>query len=501
MSFVKVEGSRFLDASGRHLLLHGINLVNKDPSVGYIGEEGPTDFALWRSWGLNCVRLGMIWDGLEPEPGVYNEGYLQAIDQQIDWAAANDLYVILDMHQDLYSVLFADGAPAWATLTDGNPHLSESGVWSDAYFTSPAVHAAWDNFWANAAAPDGVGLQEHYAHLWAQIAGRYAGNRTVIGYDLMNEPMPGSMALQAQLLMLSVGAERLAKDAAGRALSAVELAEQWLTPEGRSNILDLLRDIAIYAPVADASEALYASFEIEKLMPFYRRVMTAIRAVDQDHIVFLGTTMSSNLGMRSHIQPVHIDEARDSLQAYAPHGYDLVTDTPDIAAPSAERIEFIFRRHGETAARLAMPALVGEWGAYDRHPGTLAPAQHVVHQFERLLFSETYWAYLPGTQEMPCFQAINRPYPARISGRLIHYSHEPSTRTFTCQWMEDPAVGAPSTVFVPEWFDFESLLVQLEPPGNIKVQPTGAGCFLEITPLADSGARRLHMTGTGYPGR
>ena len=144
MAFVTVEGDRFIDGNGRSLLLHGINLVNKDPSVGYLGPESANEFAAWRAWGLNCIRLGVIWDGLEPEPGVYNEAYLQGIDQQIAWATENDLFVILDMHQDLYSVRFADGAPEWATLTDDQPHLEESDVWSDAYFTSPAVHAAWN---------------------------------------------------------------------------------------------------------------------------------------------------------------------------------------------------------------------------------------------------------------------------------------------------------------------------------------------------------------------
>ena len=361
MAFITVEGDRFIDANGRSLLLHGINLVNKDPSVGYLGPEGAKEFAEWRAWGLNCIRLGVIWDGLEPKPGVYNEAYLQGIDQQIAWATENDLFVILDMHQDLYSVRFADGAPEWATLTDDQPHLEESDVWSDAYFTSPAVHAAWNNFWNNAPAADGIGLQDHYAQAWAMLARRYANNPTVVGYDLMNEPMPGSEALQAQLLMLNKGAELLA-EINDDAPNVMELAEQWLTPNGRSHILELLRDINLYAPVADAPEVVYGQFEEEKLMPFYQKVADAIRAVDQNHIIFMGTTMGSNLGMRSHLTPLTADGERDRQQAYAPHGYDLVTDTPDLANASPERVEFIFKRHAETAVRLQMPMLVGEWG-------------------------------------------------------------------------------------------------------------------------------------------
>jgi len=89
-------------------------------------------------------------------------------------------------------------------------------VWSDAYFTSPAVQTALDNFWKNAPAPDGVGLQEHYARAWAMLARRYAEEPAVIGYDLMNEPFPGSAAAASQVLLFERGAELLAQLDSGR---------------------------------------------------------------------------------------------------------------------------------------------------------------------------------------------------------------------------------------------------------------------------------------------
>lgn len=58
-------------------------------------------------------------DRLEPEPGVYNEDYLKEIDERIQWAEQNNLFVVLDMHQDLFSVKYSDGAPEWATLDEG----------------------------------------------------------------------------------------------------------------------------------------------------------------------------------------------------------------------------------------------------------------------------------------------------------------------------------------------------------------------------------------------
>lgn len=484
-----------MDFQERHVILHGVNVVNKSPAEGYLFDAGPELFAALRDWGFNVVRFGVIWDGLEPEPGVYDEAYLARIDRQITWAKEAGLLVFLDMHQDLYSILYSDGAPAWATLTDGAPHVDMGGVWSDAYFTSPAVQAALDNFWANAPAPDGVGLQGHYAQAWAHLARRYADEPAVIGYDLMNEPFPGSAAVQAQTLMFAKGAELLAAVAPTLADSVEDLMMKWLTPEGRSTILNLLRDMDIYTQVVDVTEPLYAEFEKTALMAMYRRVARAIRTVDPASALFLNTTMGSNMGVYSGVEPVVLDGARDPAQVYAAHGYDLVVDTPDIAQASPERVELIFRRHGETAQRLGMPLLVGEWGAYGRSPGTLPAAWQVVHQFEKLLCSETYWAYEPGIEHFPCFQAIQRPYPERVAGTLHSYHYDPESGVFTCTWEENSQIAAPSRIYLPDWFSFDAANLTLAPAGNgITISPTSpasANRHLEILPTGGTCVRTL----------
>ena len=121
LGWVTASGTQFLDASGKLLLLHGLNVANKSPEEGYVGDLTPKDFATIRSWGMNCIRLAILWDGLEPQPGHLDKAYLDRIAQRVAWAKAQGLYVLLDMHQDLYSVKFSDGAPAWATLDEGQP--------------------------------------------------------------------------------------------------------------------------------------------------------------------------------------------------------------------------------------------------------------------------------------------------------------------------------------------------------------------------------------------
>ena len=73
MDKITVQQKRFIDAKGRHVILNGINMVYKGELVcgkmNYIPPWNEEDFKLLRDWGFNVVRLGLIWDAVEPEPG------------------------------------------------------------------------------------------------------------------------------------------------------------------------------------------------------------------------------------------------------------------------------------------------------------------------------------------------------------------------------------------------------------------------------------------------
>jgi len=490
--FVTVKEGRFVDGAGRHLLLHGMSVINKSKKQQYVLWQKEADFARMRQWGMNCIRLGVLWDGLEPEPGTYNETYLEQIDQWIRWAKANDLYVYLDMHQDLFSVLYSDGAPAWATLTDGQPHLSEGGVWSDAYFTSPAVQAAFDNFWANKPAPDGIGVQEHFAKVWRMLAARYAGEPAVIGYDLFNEPNMGNRSPEAMIYMIAKFSELLQAKGVAEAPDAMNLLEQWGASEGRSMLMKQLEDMTMYREILGAIEPIYNEFERTQLMPMYQRVTNAIREVDPHHIIFLETSMASNMGVRSGIEPVlGADGRRDPYQAYAPHGYDIVVDTPDIAKASTGRIELIFQHHAETARRLNMPMLVGEWGAYGGAGKEIIPAARtVLRQFEKAMCGETYWEYGKDLLQCQYLEILQRPVPLCVSGRLTAYESQPETHAFACAWEEDSAISAPTRIYLPETYFNAQTRIVLEPSGaGYTAEPAGVAdkaVFLSIPPAGQA---------------
>lgn len=401
----------FIDREGREVVLRGVNLISKDASARYQSWHTEEDIARLRAWGMNCIRLGMLWDGVEPAPGQYDEDYLDYVAMRVEQAARHGLYVFLDMHQDLFSVKYSDGAPAWATLDEGKPHVTGS-VWSDAYLLSPAVQTAFDNFWANAPGPDGVGIQERYARMWAHVAARFAGAPNVIGYDLMNEPFPGSAVEALPLAIAMSPFLRLVSERLGEDFDPLELAGQWLEHEGRERLTQLLGDLEIYRAFLDAQAAISQRFEREQLMPMYQRVAEAIREEDPHGILFLETSYFCNAGVPSAIAPLVINGKRDPQQAFAPHGYDIVVDTPGLAQSNAARVALIFERHAAKAKELGMPMIVGEWGAFGNAGEGIRPAvQQVLAQFEKHGCGDTYWDYGKHLPTASYLDLLQRPVP------------------------------------------------------------------------------------------
>ncbi|MFW6051505.1 MAG: glycoside hydrolase family 5 protein [Myxococcota bacterium] len=209
------EGGRIVDSEGREVLLRGVNV---NAFVEYWqGSDFPTTFPftpedadMMAAIGWNAVRLLLSWSRVEPEPGVYDEAYLDEVAEAVEVLAARGIYSIIDMHQDAWSATLAarpdevceegtpafgwDGAPAWATLDGGEPRC-----FSGSRELNPAVRAAFAAFWENAAGPGGVGIRTRYADMWRHVAARFASIEGVAGYDMMNEPNAFDTDAQEQL--------------------------------------------------------------------------------------------------------------------------------------------------------------------------------------------------------------------------------------------------------------------------------------------------------------
>jgi endoglycosylceramidase len=230
---------QIVDASGRSVLLRGVNVAGLgdywradlrrsypvDTAAYAYGACPPSDTSIEppsvcasdlphiARLGFNSVRLTLSWSLLEPRPGVVDPAYLRRIDQVVGWARDAHLWLVLDIHQDgwskyaytrgscppgLDSTPGFDGAPLWATDTT----LPFCTVQSTREL-DPGVALNFQRLWSDVPGPDGIGLQEHLCHVMAVLAGRYAHNDTVLGYDLLNEPSPGTALPPAAELQIN----------------------------------------------------------------------------------------------------------------------------------------------------------------------------------------------------------------------------------------------------------------------------------------------------------
>ncbi len=219
--FVRVQGKELIGADGKLLLLRGINLGNWLVPEGYMFrfDHGPQsareidvlfrDLAgpdatdrFWREWRENYISKGdiefirksgfnSVRIPLHHALFVENGAGFPLLDRAVRWCRDAGLLVILDLHA-------APGGQTGTNIDDswGYPWL----------FESPKA-------------------QEETIALWRRLAARYKDDPAVLGYDLLNEPIPHFPNLQK------------------------------------------------YNPL---------------LEPFYKRLVAAVREVDKNHVVILG---------------------------------------------------------------------------------------------------------------------------------------------------------------------------------------------------------------------
>jgi aryl-phospho-beta-D-glucosidase BglC (GH1 family) len=166
--FLSTQGTSIIDSSGHEIVLRGVNYP------GYQGGDpqphNPYAYYNFAQSGFNVVRLPISWANLEPRPGIFDMSYLTSfVDQDVRWAKAAGIYVILDMHQIYWAEKFGGyGAPAWTVQAYAPDEVG--------------MREAVSDFWAN------MSLQEHFLSVWTMIAQHYANETAIAGYDILNEP-------------------------------------------------------------------------------------------------------------------------------------------------------------------------------------------------------------------------------------------------------------------------------------------------------------------------
>ena len=367
-----VCGGHLRDATGRAAILRGMNVGKKE--APYLDFHAAADFARMRDdWGMNAVRFYFPWAAVEPSPGQYDDAFLDQVRQRLDWAAAAEVDVVLDLHQDVYGEGFGfDGAPRWTCDQARYDAFVPAAQWPLNYL-EPNVKACFDGLWNDPA------LGEAHAAAWRHIAGRLGDHPAVIGFDAINEPHWGSHDL--------------------------------------------------------------FTFEGERLQPFYDRDVAAVRAVAPRWVAFLEPAGSRNIGIPTSQQPFAYPHV-----VYAPHAYD----TAALENVALQRTE---------AEALGTALWIGEYGGLGTDPGIVPYMDAAYDAASAVAASSMYWAYsrgggyspldASGAEIAPLVGAIVRPYPARIAGDPIGWTHDEAARTLTVRYRPDLRIATPTELVVP----------------------------------------------------
>ena len=185
--FAHTDHKQIVDAAGKPLFLRATNLGNWLVPEGYMwlfegGPQSPSEIralvlellgpeasaAFWQKYrenyvtrddiallhraGFNAIRVPLHYSLFESDDA---EGF-KLLDQLILWSRAEGLYVILDLHA-------APGGQTGANIDDGSGY-----PW---LYQSPQE-------------------QERLIAIWQRLATHYRDEPAVLGYDLLNEPIP-----------------------------------------------------------------------------------------------------------------------------------------------------------------------------------------------------------------------------------------------------------------------------------------------------------------------
>ena len=413
---------QIVDRAGREVMLKGVNvdgLVDywrpdlrppypSEPAAyadGACPPDDPSvegvpicefDAAQMRPLGFDAVRLNLSWSLLEPAPGRIDRVYLDRIAQVVGWLKAQGIFTVLDLHQDAWSkYVFSspgdpcagplrairgfDGAPRWASA-HATPACALNGVRE----LDPAVAEDFQRLYDDDAAPDGKGLQEHYAEVLVALARRFAGEPAVAGYEILNEPSPGYVA--------------------------------------PSPAMDTAELFPFYARMISAVTKAVPGFR----QPFFIEPNTVRNVTDRSDLLLPWSAFSSYPNV-----------------VYAPHIYTGVfTADQQVAGRRLFPPDGGYRSAIADARRLGLPLWVGEFGNNPADDDELLRTSYELQ--DRYGVAGTLWLWKenandvdpsvfwgvfgppfgPGTPQAHRLRYVARPFPLAVAGDLRSYAYD-----------------------------------------------------------------------------
>ncbi len=387
---LRVSDGFLRDPQGRAVILRGVNLSNAHKKPPYFDFHGPADYQrIQDAWSMNAVRFLISWAAIEPERGRYDTVYLDEVARRMDWVAAAGLFVILDMHQDVYGEGFAEGAgngaPRWTCPERYYERFRPVDPWFFQTLQPGVLGCLW-RFW------NGEGLQQRFVLAWEQVARRLAGKPAVIGFDIFNEPIWFSPFFErAQLAPLY---ERVVARVRAHAPGWVAVVEPSAARNGgfSTHLRPFTFDQVVYAPHS-------YDFRAESGQGFdprrRRKILKHVAEVAQE---------ARGLGAALLIGEYGGMSERPGIEPYMAAQYDAA---------------------GEVAAG-------NLYWQYSKKPGD----PYAMLEAD-------------GSEIAPLLRALVRPYPERVAGNPISYAFNPESREFRLDWTPSATIDAPTVIAVP----------------------------------------------------
>ena len=387
-----------MDDMGRTVILKGVALGNSSKVPPHIPiwlrdkDPGNSAFSQLHDWGVNSVRMLILWEGLEPTRGTTDCEYLDLIEEMVDMAKEKGIVVILDMHQDLFSrFLCGDGAPRWAVKEKYIEEIDCSAQWQ--YLSLHwSTRSAWTDFWTDKS------MQENFIRTWQEVVYRFRNKANIVGYDLLNEPMPGSFYLE--------------------------------------------------------------EVETKYMRELYERLIAGIRELDKDCLIIIEPSIEGNFGVKTKLTSFDVPNIVFSPHYYNVsllNGPGAIYDrTKDITSKYLSDFERISKEN------ILAPFVIGEYGMRTDRNGYDNYVAHQMIEMENATVGSMYWTYFwtgrdwqdedmslvnhdgknPLIDERPADTTTSgqqrchveyfvRPYPMKTAGELIKYKFEFSFSTTT----------------------------------------------------------------------
>lgn len=387
------------DDAGRRLILHGVNVsssAKSDPlNMPWVTEADVR--RLSDDFGWNFTRFLVFWSAVEPSPGVIDQTYLDRVEERLDWFAAAGVHVVLDMHQDVWGPsLGGNGAPAWATRTDGQPDLPPiPGAWWLGYVRPPVIRA-YDNFFAPLG--DANDLQAHYAAMFKAVAERFEDHPAVIGYEIMNEPFGGSNWANFETERLRPFYQR---------------------------VIDSVRTVD-----------------------------------DDSWIFFEPQVPLQTFGFSSRVGPLADPRDGEDRLVFFPHHYqpgDFEGVDVKYEGNTTFMDAYAFNRRAESE-EWGVPLLTGEFGLNAGVPGSTQYLYDFLARAESIGSGWAYWSHdlggwsptnADGSEQHAITDALVRTYPQAVAGDPEVVRYDPATRVMNLRYRNDATVTAPTVISIP----------------------------------------------------